>query len=234
MNHAMAWGAPFAGGATIAPRATVRSTLTHEQFCHAVRDAILATATLDVAETARIAGAKMVYGIGDGGYRGVCHYQAWDKEHCMVEIAATGEESATQLAGTTTHELGHVLAGHGAGHGPEWRAACARLGLNDAKATGHVYTQEGFSAPLGAIIATLGEPNDGKPSFGHGFSPVTLGTVKPCPMGRGTRGGKSRGKGSGSRLRLWICGHGQKVRVASDKFDATCNVCSTPFTYAGT
>jgi len=33
----------------------------------------------------------------------------------------------------------------------------------------------------------------------------------------------------GSRLRLWECGCGVKVRVARDEFNATCDDCSQPF-----
>jgi hypothetical protein len=47
----------------------------------------------------------------------------------------------------------------------------------------------------------------------------------------GVRGGKSRGAGSGSRLRLWTCDCQKpvKVRVASDNFRATCDLCGHPF-----
>ncbi len=37
------------------------------------------------------------------------------------------------------------------------------------------------------------------------------------------------GAGKGSRLRLWECGCGIKVRVASDDFSATCGLCSEAF-----
>jgi len=45
---------------------------------------------------------------------------------------------------------------------------------------------------------------------------------KPCPAGVGVKGGTSRGKGLGSRLRLWVCGCEKpvQVRVASDDFRA--------------
>lgn len=58
--------------------------------------------------------------------------------------------------------------------------------------------------------------------------------LRPCPLGIGTRGGKSRGAGSGSRLRLWVCGCDEpvKVRVASDDFRATCERCASSFTRA--
>jgi hypothetical protein len=86
------------------------STRTHEQFIHAVRSAAVAWAfargTIDEAEAVRLLACKLVYGVGDGRYRGVCHYSAWKADaHAVdvVEIAATGEESLIQVAGTTEH-----------------------------------------------------------------------------------------------------------------------------------
>src|SRR5205823_1690690 len=81
----------------------------------------------------RILAAKLVYGAGDGRYRGVCHYRAWANRGCpaeVVEIAAAGEESLVQVAGTTLHELGHgVAAGERGtawtGSGPSSGSACA-------------------------------------------------------------------------------------------------------------
>lgn len=60
----------------------------------------------------------------------------------------------------------------------------------------------------------------------------SAGTVRPCKAGQGSRGGTSRGTGSGSRLRLWECECDKpvKVRVASDDFRATCDVCEQAFT----
>lgn len=51
-----------------------------------------------------------------------------------------------------------------------------------------------------------------------------------CRAGRGVKGGKSTGPGSG-RYRLWQCECTPpiKARVASDDFDATCNKCSKVF-----
>jgi len=37
----------------------------------------------------------------------------------------------------------------------------------------------------------------------------------------------------GSRLRLWVCSCGVKVRVASDDFEATCDLCATSFAQPG-
>jgi len=42
-----------------------------------------------------------------------------------------------------------------------------------------------------------------------------------------------RRPGPGSRLRLWECACPVKVRVASDAFAATCDVCRRPFVRRG-
>src|SRR5437868_10589189 len=126
--------------------------LTHEHFVHDVRTAAVAWATarstITEAEAGRILAAKLVYGAGDGRYRGVCHYRAWANGGGpveIVEIAAAGEESLVQVAGTTLHELGHVLAGWGTGHGAEWKRACERLGLRRALAAGPCYLMASIS-----------------------------------------------------------------------------------------
>ena len=224
------------GGGMSQAVAAKPSGLTREAFIHAVRELAVnhavAAGRISSDEAHDLLAAKLVYGLGTGAYRGVCASNGWNERHAFIEIAATGEENTVQLAGTTVHETGHALAGFGAGHGKEWKAACARLGLIDALAVGHVYTPDGFDSALWASIAALGEPSDGRPTFGHlgGLTPRKPGA---CPAGRGTRGGKSRGVGSGSRLRLWQCGCGVKVRVASDDFRAHCDKCGGAFEYQG-
>lgn len=210
---------------------------THEAFVHAVRAAAVARLA-DAASRDRLMAAKLVYGGGPAGVRGLCYFGAWENgaQHDFLEITANGEESYVQLAGTTVHELGHCLAGSTAGHGPAWKAACALLGLHAAQAAGQAYAPEHFQADLWAAIESLPHPSDGRPQFrgGHGAAPTVARRAKPCPLGIGTRGGRSRGVGSGSRLRLWVCGCpegtvGRKVRVASDDWDATCNRCGTRY-----
>jgi hypothetical protein len=211
---------------------------THETFVSAVRN-LAATRIGDEAKRAQILAAKLVYGVGSGtGARGVTYYSAWQNGEPLpvdvIEVCATGEESNTQLIGTTIHETGHVLAGYGSGHGPAWKVACAALGLTTAEAGGQAYQQTDFDSILWAAAQALKVPVDGKPVFrGAG---MVVGLVprkpRPCSMGIGTRGGKSRGAGSGSRLRLFECKCPKpvKVRVASDTFAAHCDVCSEAFT----
>jgi hypothetical protein len=216
------------------PTPTTRHTdpaVSHESFIHGVRAIVADRAP--VAARQRLLSAKLVYGAGSGEYRGVCFYQAWTNGdvHEFVEIAATGEESNVQLAGTTIHELGHVLAGPGAGHGPGWRTASRVLGLTVTSAAGQAYAPEHFAPDVWRAIERLAFPTDGRPTFRAIGPVVPKAKLRPCPMGIGTRGGRSRGPGSGSRLRLWECQC--QVRVARDHFDATCNVCHHVYTKRG-
>jgi hypothetical protein len=211
--------------------------MTHEEFVHAVRQ-VVAPRVVDKVLRDRLLAAKLVYGSGPLGVRGLTYYGAWQNGETQdfLEITAIGEESYVQLAGTTIHELAHSLAGFGSGHGSDWKAAAAVLGLKDALAGGQNYAPADFDACVWAAIEALPHPTDGTPQFRTGAARVPA-KPRPCPMGVGTRGGKSRGAGSGSRLRLWVCGcpdgtPGRKVRVASDEWDATCNRCRTPYARA--
>lgn len=215
----------------MAPRTEER---THEEYLQRTRDAVIACADLTAEETARLRHTKLVYGVGNGSYRGVCVYEAWENgvgKVDVIEVAATAEESWVQLAGTTAHELAHVLAGHAAGHGPEWKRMCAKLGLRLAMGNGQAYRLAQFSPRLRECVYTLAKDiDDGSPAFRTSGMVLTV-TPRPCSAGIGTRGGKSRGKGSGSRLRLWECECNPvvKVRVASDDFQATCGRCGREF-----
>jgi len=210
--------------------------VTHETYIAQIRALAVARVT-DPAPRLRLDSAKLVYGSGMAGTRGVTFYAAWQngETHDFVEICATGEESDVQIAGTTIHELGHVLAGPGSGHGPQWKAACKVLGLLHAEAAGQTYSPAHFDGALWAAVETLPVPTDGGPVFRtgqRGMPGIPTAKPRPCPLGIGTRGGKSRGVGSGSRLRLWTCACGIKVRVASDDFQAACLRCGSAFARA--
>jgi hypothetical protein len=212
----------------------------HETYIRKVAAHVIETA--DDQARAVLEKARIVYGAGQPGLRGVTYYDRWQMPcgaHVdLVEICALGESSPVQVAGTVIHELAHVLAGFDAGHGKGWKVACERLGLRCAKAAGMVYTPAALRADIRALLVDL-VPSDGKPNgidlvTGLPTHPFTGKPQKPrpCPLGIGTRGGKSRGKGSGSRLRKYVCGCTPKpviVRCASDSLNATCGDCGSAF-----
>lgn len=218
--------------ATFPQAGPVAVDTTHEQFIHAIRR-IVARRLDDVAARERLLAAKLVYGGGQSGIRGLCYYQAWKKDAAQdfIEVAAISQESLVQIAGTTIHELGHCLAGFSHGHGAGWKDACKTLGLSTAHASGQSYTPADFASEVWAAIEQLPKPSDGAPAFrGSGDAPKR----KPCPLGIGTRGGRSRGTGSGSRMRLYQCEcpdgtPGRKIRSATDELDATCNRCGRKY-----
>lgn len=206
-----------------------RKTLTHEEYIRKVAEYVIATASEEDREV--ISRAKLLYGTGRPGLRGQTIYDSWKTGEgdsvAMVEICALGQSSPVQIAGTVIHELAHVAAGHKAGHGKGWKQACDRLGLRRAKAAGMNYLNANFRPDVREFVASL-TPNDGQP-FSVDFKLPMRSKPGACPMGIGTRGGKSRGKGSGSRLRKWVCDCGVIVRVSSDDFRATCDRCGSKF-----
>lgn len=206
---------------------------THEQYIHAVRDII--AGRLNDDERAALYRVKLVYGAGDSGLRGVTYYDRWnhgEKDgHPFAEICAFGEESPIQIAGTTIHELAHTLT-RGKGHGKEWAAMCERMGLRRVKAAGTEYKLIRFAPDIRAQIAMLPAPTDGKPAQAGLVGPMGVPLqfrIRPCSAGLGVRGGKSRGTGSGSRLRKFMCSCGVIVRAARDELAATCDLCGSKF-----
>lgn len=208
---------------------------THETYIAGVRDLILATSDLSESERESLSHCKLLYGAGQGGVRGVCYYDAWQNgigKVAVIEIGAAAQESWVQLAGTTLHELAHVLAGNTAGHSAAWKDAAKRLGFTKRpEAAGQTYSLAIFKGTLREQVADLAQSiADGSPAFRSTASTMGLTfTIRPCSAGFGTRGGTSRGKGSGSRSRLYVCSHGQKLRAATDTLDVTCNVCGSAF-----
>lgn len=205
---------------------------THEQYIHAVRD--IAVQLLSPEDRAAVLDAKLVYGAGSRHTRGVTYFGCWKNghDHAFAEVCAFGEESPIQVAGTTLHELGHVLAGMGQGHGKGWVDACRKLGLVNIRAAGTEYSLDCFVPEIRDQIAALPQPTDGKPQpiggFGANGVPLQL-KLSPCGAGIGAKGGKSRGAGSGSRLRKFVCGCGLILRAARDEINSTHNGCGTAF-----
>jgi hypothetical protein len=155
------------------------------------------------------------------GRNGASHYQHWDA--CRSRL---GRRSA-RCYQLPLHELAHSLARWAAGHGPAWRSAARALGLIRAQAAGQGYSSKDFDPELWVIINSLPEPADGQPRFAH------EGINLRCGAGGGTRGGTSRGRGSGSRLRLFVCACMPpiRIRVARDanNLHVRCLDCNTIF-----
>ena len=191
---------------------------THETFIAAIVECAKARLTADERQV--IDDAKIVYGAGNSGTRGVTYFGAWqngdpDQQHSFVEVCAFGESDPVQIAGTTLHELAHVIAGFEAGHGKDWKATCASVGLRRAHAAGQQYILAYFSPDIRMAIAGMNNPSDGRPivTRANGFTPKN---PRPCGAVIGVRGGKSRGKGSGSRMKKVSCGScGYVARVTS-------------------
>jgi len=205
--------------------------MTHEQYIAAIAD--IAALRLASTDADKVRAIKLTYGAGPAGVRGVTYYNKWNGASGVVpfvEISAFNQESVCQVAGTVLHELGHVLADFGAGHGKLWHEACTKVGLRRVLAAGTRYTWANFAPDARERITALKMPAEGKPNGMVLPAGVTM-KLKPCGAGIGVRGGKSRGAGSGSRLRLWECEclPPVKLRVARDELDITCNCCNTNF-----
>ena len=234
---------------------------THEALVQAVYELALKLPTLTKQDRETLKGIKLTYGSGPDGVRGITYFKLWTKQTGkgrekkaailpFVAVCATGQSDHVQVIGTTLHELGHVIAGLQAGHGPQWHEACARLGLVDVKAAGTEYSPANFIEAGGfrAALMKLPKPQDGAPiapGKGGELPPDILGllgklglsgvpTLKPrsCTAGWGTKGGKSRGKGSGSRLLLYTCGCTKVRASAGADFQADCKKCGKAFALA--
>lgn len=202
-------------------------TCTHETFVSRVvalvRERCAKDPIFGESDCATIDSLKLVYGRGESGLRGITCFNRWRNGSTepapLIEVCAFGQESWVQLAGTVVHELAHACAGLNAGHSKEWKDTCARLGLRNAMAAGHKYHLAGFEPDLRLPLAAMPKPDDGQPV--NDFAALGI-AVKPraCGAGIGTRGGKSRGTGSGSRLKKVICGDcGYTARVTQKWLD---------------
>ena len=63
----------------------------------------------------------------DNGKRrfGVCRYGSRQLGFSRPLFSLNSEDECRD---TVLHEIAHAIAGHAAGHGPEWRAVCRRIG----------------------------------------------------------------------------------------------------------
>ena len=192
--------------------------VSHESYIAAIVDAAKDMVRDDPEKLAKLEQCKVVYGMGMPGALGVTYYNKWQgkrpdpkfigplKPQAIVEVCAQHQYDWTQVAHTVIHELGHVVAGYGHGHDKVFKDCCKALGLRAAKAVANRDTSNlsHFDPKLRARIAALPLPTDGTPLQVAN----RLGVVpsnKGCGAGIGTRGGKSRGVGSGSRQRKCQC-----------------------------
>ena len=205
---------------------------THEKFIQRV--AAIVAMRLSAEQRAKLDGVKLVYGAGSSGVRGITYYNQWHSKGCdhavpFVEVCAFGQSNWIQVAGTTIHELAHVVAGFEAGHGKGWKELAEQMGLRRPKAAGMVYHLASLDPAIRAKIAALPRPDEGEP-----VSAMSLGlpyVPRPCTAGVGSRGGKSRGTGSGSRLRKYTCACTPRVilRHAGDELACHCDHCGEAF-----
>lgn len=227
---------------------------THEALIARIHAIALTHPSLTKEDKILLKRVKLTYGSGPDGVRGVTYYRLWQSGNTtkkknpdsapqyapFVAICATGQSDHIQVLGTTLHELGHVIAGHKAAHGPEWHAACARLGLIGIQAAGTAYSWENFDSYMLPLMKRLPKPKDGAPVNGAALPPglapgigLPVFKVKSCTFGRGSRGGTSRGRGAGSRQLKYSCGCTIVRASAGAQLSATCKKCGRDFVLDG-
>ena len=131
----------------------------------------------------------------------------------LVEIAAIGGLSPPETCHVVLHELAHILA-PGMGHGKVWRHAARQVGLVRPRATpdpGELADWNAISSALRVALQAIPVPTEPVPvEYLYDWQ------RRPCGAGYGSRGGSSRGEGSGSRYLKATCqypGCGYQVRV---------------------
>lgn len=241
-----------------ANKASKKRRLTHEQYVASIVAVLLKQPDVTPEDRKAIELAKITYGGGEMGVRGITWYDKWKHGPAkpkskakpilgaFVGINATWQKSVVELAETVAHEIGHVTAGMGVGHGPVWTEACKRLGFIHARAKddGTPLSWDWFTPACAKAIKALPLPTEGSPlaptegGLGAWGRPIAVPAARPCGAGWGTRGGASRGEGSKSRLLLWECAcdtrpdgtSGKtKLRHAGRDLDVTCNRCKRKF-----
>lgn len=231
---------------------------THEAYVQAIYKIVMRSKALLPADRELLKQVKLTYGDKTPGTYGVTHFGSWHPHACcgggkkkkalngaahpLITIGVLPGETTLELCDTVIHELGHVLAGLRAGHQKAWADACIKLGMLNPKAAGVSEGWQNFAAPLRKALKALPPPTDGapvRPQVKVDADGVTIvgvadpgpRPVRTCGAGYGSRGGKSRGSGAGSRQLLWECGCDKpvKIRHAGRDLQAKCLMCNEKF-----
>ena len=185
----------------------------HEEYLVAIT---VAVCEQQPATAAALSEVRVVFGTGPRRRRSL--HRVWgggeaDEPLPLVEIAAIGGLSPAETCHVLLHELAHVLA-PGAGHGKAWRYAARQVGLLQPRAWPDVSELSDWAAIAPGIrtkLQAIPEPTERAPAeYSYDWH------RQGCGVGAGTRGGTSRGEGSGSRYLKVVCQHpgcGYQVRV---------------------
>ena len=189
--------------------------VTHEDYLVAVATAVCEQYP---ATAALLSEVELVFGTGPRRRGLGMRHRVWlggeaDEPLPLVEIAAIGGLSPAATCHVVLHELAHVLA-PGFGHGREWRYAARQVGLLNPRAApeaGELADWSAISPAIRGALQAISEPTERAPAEFYADW-----HRRPCGAGYGTRGGTSRGEGSGSRYLKVMCrvpGCGYQVRV---------------------
>lgn len=77
---------------------------------------------------------------------GICRYS---RKTIQLSIHFVQRNSDEEITDTILHEIAHAIAGYKAGHGPEWKAVCRRIGAKPIRC----YDSEKVDMPKGKYSA---------------------------------------------------------------------------------
>ena len=206
------------------------SVVTHEDYLVAVTAAVCGQYP---ATAAALSEVRLVFGTGPRRRALDPLHRVWNGGEAveplpLVEIAAIGALRPAETCHVVLHELAHVLA-PGFGHGKEWRYAARQVGLLRPRARPDVGELADWSAISPAIrpaLQAIPEPTERAPA--EYFADWHR---QGCSAGYGSRGGTSRGEGSGSRYLKAVCEHpgcGYQVRLTRRWLALGAPLCPVP------